>query len=77
MIYDQTIERSVIGGLLQTGDPRKWLPGLTERDFTVPEYKTIFAAMKKATARREPYDAPSIGRAIAEEFPTTGQAAVL
>ena len=77
MIYDQTIERSVIGGLLQTGDPRKWIPGLTERDFTVPEYKAIFAAMKKATARREPYDAPSIGRAIAEEFPTTGQAAVL
>lgn len=77
MIYDQTIERSVIGGLLQTGEPRKWLPGLTERDFTVPEYKAIFAAMKKATARREPYDAPSIGRAIAEEFPTTGQAALL
>lgn len=77
MIYDQTIERSVIGGLLQTGEPRKWLPGLAERDFTVPEYKAIFAAMKKATARREPYDAPSIGRAIAEEFPTTGQAALL
>ena len=48
MIYDQELEQSVIGGLLQTSEPLKLLVSLTAEDFATPEYRAMFTAMQLA-----------------------------
>lgn len=69
MIYDAELEQAVIGGLLQTQEPRKWLLALSPEDFASPANRAMLAAMQIAAAKREPYDAASIAKAAQRDAP--------
>lgn len=56
MIYNEQAEKALLGALIQHNNPAQYLLTLSEEDMVFEDDKIILSAMKRITARREPFD---------------------